>query len=103
MNIILTPVVLIFFIFYNLPAQIPTIEKRDIFELSLTAPATANPLIGIEFKVEIIDTWNMTIKPLQKIFQVKKLDQYKFIDTKESKIELSGKPYLALRIRRLNE
>jgi len=38
------------------------------------------------YKVEIIDTWNMTIKPLEKVF------------TGRSLIELPAKPYIALRI-----
>jgi hypothetical protein len=38
------------------------------------------------YKVEIIDTWNMTIKPLEKEF------------TGRSLIELPAKPYIALRI-----
>ena len=38
------------------------------------------------YKVEIIDTWNMTIKPVDKLF------------TGRSLIELPAKPYIALRI-----
>jgi hypothetical protein len=42
---------------------------------------------GIEYLVEIIDTWNMTITPLEGTFK----------DVTE--ITLPGKPYMALRIR----
>ncbi len=38
------------------------------------------------FKVEIIDTWNMTITPVEKTFSGRSL------------IELPGKPYMAVRI-----
>lgn len=55
---------------------------------------------GMQFKVDLIDTWNMTINPVEKIFEVKELDGYSYIDKTNSKIELPGKPYMALRIRR---
>lgn len=57
---------------------------------------------GMRFKVDIIDTWNMTITPVKKTFTVKMLDNYKFIDEKGSKIKLPGKPYMALRIQRVD-
>lgn len=57
---------------------------------------------GMQFKVDLIDTWNMTIIPAEKIFEVKELDRYSYIDKNNSKIELPGKPYMAMRIRRIN-
>ena len=56
----------------------------------------------MQFKVDLIDTWNMTINPVEKIFEVKELDRYSYIDKNHSKIELPGKPYMAMRIRRIN-
>jgi hypothetical protein len=44
-----------------------------------------------EYKVEIIDTWNMTIKPIEGTFAGKK------------PIPLPGKPYMALRIRKTGQ
>lgn len=44
---------------------------------------------GVNFHVDVIDTWNMTITPLSKTF------------TGKSLIELPGKPYIALRIRKI--
>jgi hypothetical protein len=41
---------------------------------------------GTQFNVEVIDTWNMTITPIQKKFSGR------------SMIELPGKPYIAIRI-----
>ena len=52
------------------------------------------------FKVEIIDTWDMTITPVEQIYEVEQLDRYEYIDKNKSKIELPGRPYMALRIRR---
>lgn len=53
---------------------------------------------GMHFKADVIDTWNMTITPVDKVFETKKLDNYSFIDTKKGKIKLPGKPYMAIRI-----
>ncbi len=58
---------------------------------------------GMRFKVEVIDTWNMTITPVSKQFEVQKLDSYQFVDKQHSKIELPGKPYIALRITRVDQ
>jgi hypothetical protein len=43
----------------------------------------------------------MTIKSVEQVFEVEKLDRYEYIDKKRTKIELPGKPYMALRIRRV--
>ncbi len=55
---------------------------------------------GMRFKVDIIDTWNMTITPVEHIFEVEQLDRYEYVDKDNSKVELPGKPYMALRIHR---
>jgi len=48
----------------------------------------------------VIDTWDMTISPVERIFEVEPLDRYTCIDKDRAKIELPGRPYMALRIRR---
>jgi hypothetical protein len=45
---------------------------------------------GKSYKVELIDTWEMTITPLDGTY------------TNESKINLPGKPYMALRMTKSN-
>lgn len=55
---------------------------------------------GMKFKVEVIDTWNMTIKPVPGEFVVVKQNMYRFVDRKKRTIKLPGKPWMALRIRR---
>lgn len=57
---------------------------------------------GLHFKVEIIDTWNMTITPVDGEFVTKKKDNYNFVDEQGRAITLPGKPYMALRIRRVD-
>lgn len=58
---------------------------------------------GMKFKVELIDTWNMNITPVEKTFEVEQLDRYSYIDKNNSKIELPGRPFMALRISRIEE
>jgi len=56
---------------------------------------------GLSFQVEIIDTWNMTVTPVPGTFTTKKLDAHTFEDVDKKSIALPGRPYLALRIRRV--
>ena len=53
---------------------------------------------GMEFKAEVIDTWDMTITPVEGVFTTKKKDRYNFTDRDGRAIKLPGKPYMALRI-----
>jgi hypothetical protein len=56
---------------------------------------------GTQFKVEILDTWGMTITPVEGVFVAKKKDRYTFVDEKGRSVALPGKPFHALRIRRV--
>jgi hypothetical protein len=55
---------------------------------------------GAKFKADLIDTWNMTITPLDKLFEVVPIpdNRYQFIDKNKSSITLPARPYMALRI-----
>jgi Domain of unknown function (DUF5060)/Domain of unknown function (DUF5605) len=53
---------------------------------------------GKKFKVEIIDTWNMTITPVAGVFETGPVEDYRLYDKLRKKIWLPMKPYLALRI-----
>lgn len=57
---------------------------------------------GMKFKVEVIDTWNMTITPVEGVFEVKKRDGYVFADKNGRSVPLPGKPYIAMCIRRVD-
>jgi hypothetical protein len=46
---------------------------------------------GIRFSIELIDTWEMTIKPLEGDYEGR------------CRVELPGKSYQALRIHKINE
>jgi len=53
---------------------------------------------GKKYKVEIIDTWDMTIIPVNEVFETGPADDYRLFDKNRKKIWLPMKPYLALRI-----
>jgi hypothetical protein len=58
---------------------------------------------GLKFSAEILDTWNMTVTPVDSVFTLKKTGAYKFGDANGRVIALPGKPYLAIRIKRLSD
>lgn len=57
---------------------------------------------GLKFKVEILDTWNMTTTAVEGVFTSKKKNDYIFGDKDSRAIALPGKPYMAVRIKRVN-
>jgi len=58
---------------------------------------------GMKFKVEVIDTWDMTITPVKGVFEIKKRDNYYYADKDGRTVPLPGKPYMAIRICRIRE
>ena len=56
---------------------------------------------GMRFRVDLIDTWNMTVTPVEQTFTVEPLNRYKFVDTKRQTIWIPARPYMALRIARV--
>jgi Domain of unknown function (DUF5060)/Protein of unknown function (DUF4038)/Domain of unknown function (DUF5605) len=58
---------------------------------------------GMTFEVEILDTWDMTVTPVEGKFVTRKgKDKYYFRDEKDREIALPGKPGIALRITRVS-
>ena len=58
---------------------------------------------GVAFTAEVLDTWNMTVTPVPGKFTVKKKGDYSYADETGRSIELPGKPYVALRIKRVED
>ena len=56
---------------------------------------------GMRFRAEVIDTWNMTVTPVDGAFEIVKRDNYTFADKNGRSIPLPGRPYMALRIVRI--
>lgn len=75
-------------------------EMNDtwLFNLPSKNGQFERPKSGSKFKVELIDTWDMTIQPINQEFTLGELNDYRFYDIKMQKIHLPLKPYLALRI-----
>jgi hypothetical protein len=65
----------------------------------------ALPKIGLNggetFKADILDTWNMTVTPVDGTFTVAALDTYTFGDPNRPTLPLPGKPWQAVRLTRV--
>lgn len=53
---------------------------------------------GERFKVEVIDTWNMTTTPCKTTFEVKPAPAKRMVDKQGRSVSLPGKPYILLKI-----
>jgi hypothetical protein len=71
------------------------------FSLPRDPPAKNALAAGMKFKVDIIDTWNMTVTPVDQVFTTAPSVTQSFSDVGDTKITLPGKPYMALRVRRI--
>lgn len=56
---------------------------------------------GMRFRAEVIDTWNMSITPVDGVFEIRKRDDYYFADKDGRSIPLPGRPYMAVRLVRV--
>ncbi|MEY4385323.1 MAG: hypothetical protein RLY20_606, partial [Verrucomicrobiota bacterium] len=75
-----------------------------VFSLPRTAPdKTKRPAAGMKFTAEVLDTWNMTVAPVPGTFTLAKERDYTFFDQDKRSIELPGKPYMAIRLKRVKE
>lgn len=50
------------------------------------------------YRADIIDTWNMTVTPLDGVFRMAVRDKYNFQDPARTTVALPGKPYFAVRL-----
>jgi hypothetical protein len=58
-------------------------------------------IAGMKFTAEVIDTWNMTVTPVDGVFELRQKDSYDFVDKDDRAVPLPGRPYMAIRLRRL--
>jgi hypothetical protein len=60
---------------------------------------------GMKFHVDVLDTWNMTVTPVDEAFTIRdpKDGDYTAFDVDDRSIALPDKPWQALRITRVNE
>ena len=93
------------------PARVlPRLSRQaDADELGIQPPETvgqgkgAGAADGMKFTAEVLDTWNMTVTPVPGTFTLVKQTDYFLADKDGRSIELPGKPYLAIRIKRVKE
>jgi Domain of unknown function (DUF5060)/Domain of unknown function (DUF5605)/Protein of unknown function (DUF4038) len=71
----------------------PTSWKFELYKSGLAD--------GMRFHVDVLDTWNMTVAPVPGTFVLKRENPYYFVDEGGRSVPLPGRPYLALRIRRV--
>jgi hypothetical protein len=56
---------------------------------------------GMQFKVDVLDTWNMTVEPVEKPFVARKLTDYVFAEKDDRSVSLPERPWMAIRIIRV--
>jgi hypothetical protein len=81
-------------------------ETPTSWEFKLPKPPQSKgmpPADGMKFTAEILDTWNMTITPVPDTFTIVKQTDYFHADKDGRTIPLPGKPYIAIRIKRVKE
>lgn len=80
-------------------------EEPKSWSFLLPRAQTANGVAlrdGMKFTADVLDTWNMTVTPVKGEFTLKKQDNYFFADQDGRSIPLPGKPYVAIRINRVD-
>ncbi len=68
------------------------------FNLPAKCAGYAKPAAGMEYKVEIIDTWGMSVTPVPGTFKLGEVSDYRLYDRDGRKIWLPKTPYILLRI-----
>jgi hypothetical protein len=75
-------------------------EKLKSWKFSLPRHELADEM---QFKVDVLDTWNMKIDPVEEPFVVRKLTDYVFADQNGRSVSLPERPWIALRIVRVED
>ena len=53
------------------------------------------------YRIDVIDTWNMTVTPVDGVFKMARKNDYDVQDPARPKVALPGKPWIALRVTRV--
>lgn len=75
-------------------------QIRPEWEFNLPVRNASYPRLkeGTRFRVEILDTWNMTVTECPTLFETGTPTAYRIYDRHSGRVKLPGKPYLLLRI-----
>ncbi len=71
------------------------------FDLPVKNNLYARPKQGERYRVEILDTWNMTVTPWPVIFETATPGSYRILDKEGRGVRLPETPYLLLRITKI--
>lgn len=74
--------------------------KRS-FSLPRDPPNKTALAAGMTFKVDILDTWNMTVTPVDRQFILADVANSAYAAVGDAAVNLPGRPYIALRIQRM--
>jgi hypothetical protein len=60
---------------------------------------------GMKFHVDVLDTWNMTVTPVEGSFTIRQpaAADYVAVDTESRSVDVPDRPWMALRITRVEE
>ncbi len=81
---------------YYFSYEEPTEWKFELPAFKIDVP------MGTKFRVEVIDTWNMTITPVEELYEITDKDRYHYTCNYNPKVELPGKKFMAIRIQRVD-
>src|SRR5262249_48417113 len=73
-------------------------ESPREWAFALPAAGLTGPL---KVRLEVLDTWAMTVTPVPGTFELRPKDRYVYTCADRPKVPLPGTPYVALRIRRV--
>jgi hypothetical protein len=71
-------------------------------EWAVELPTAKREGPGMTLRAEVIDTWDMTVTPLDGTFTLRPKDRYTYDCPDRPTIKLPGKPYMALRLRKVS-
>jgi hypothetical protein len=58
---------------------------------------------GMQFRAEVLDTWNMTVTPVDETFILKRHSDYVFRDERDRAIVLPGRTWMAVRLTQVKD
>lgn len=78
--------------------------KKWVFNLPTKCSQWPRLTEGVQFEVEIIDTWNMTSETCKGVFETKKADnRYRLVEKNGKSVKLPGKPYILLHLKKVKK
>jgi hypothetical protein len=77
------------------------INDSWLFNIPNKNASFKRPVANEKYKAEIIDTWDMTITSVPDVFELAETNDYRMLDKALKKIRMPLKPYLAIRLTRI--